>query len=53
VSRAAGEESVVKDVLQPDRDDVSAQWASTERECPTVGEIEIAPMTGIEPAMGA
>ena len=42
VSRAAGEESVVKDVLQPDRDDVS-----------TVGEIEIAPMAGIEPATGA
>ena len=41
VSRAAGEESVVKDVLQPDRDDVS-----------TVGENEMAPMTGIEPAMG-
>lgn|GEM_PF-2470561 len=38
---------------QPDRDDVSTQWASTVREFSTVGEIEIEPMTGIEPAMGS
>ena len=52
-SCAAGEESVVEDVVQPDRDDVSTQWANTVREFSTVGEIELAPMTGIEPAMGA
>jgi len=51
-SRAAGEESIVKDVVERDHDDASTQWVNTVREFSTVGEIGIAPMAGIEPTMG-
>ncbi len=53
VSPAAGEESVAKNVVQRDHDVASTQWANTVRELSTVGGNGIAPMAGIEPAMGA
>lgn len=52
-SRAAGEASVVKDVVRRDHDHASTQLAITVRELSMVSEIGIAPMSGIEPAMGA
>ncbi|MGO8871647.1 MAG: hypothetical protein ACLQPH_09650 [Acidimicrobiales bacterium] len=53
MSPAAGEESVAKNVVQRDHDVASTQWANTVRELSTVGGNGIAPMAGIEPAMGA